>query len=84
MPNRRTLRLVNVCVCVIVLIRNGGKREEKEGGQQALDNGLQNVQLTLSMGPARMEVCGNIERATIPRRRVVLHYCIAANTTCNT
>jgi hypothetical protein len=66
--------LVHV-VCVIVLACIGGKREEKEGGQQALDNGLQNVQLTLSMGPARMEVCGNLERATILRRRVVLHYC---------
>jgi hypothetical protein len=67
-PNRRRLGHLDV-VCVIVLACFSRKREEKRG-QLGLGKGPKMWQLTLSMGPARAEICSYKQRATIPSKQV--------------
>ncbi len=64
MPDRRRFGCVNV--------GEEGVKRGKEGSGE-LGKGPQNGQLTLRMGPARMEVCNCVQRATIPSDRVVLY-----------
>ncbi len=55
--------VVNVRMCGL----EGGRKED--GGGQA--RGLKMGQLTLSMGPARAEVCFRKQRATIPSKKII-------------
>ncbi len=49
-----------------------GVKRGKEGSGE-LGKGPQNGQLTLRMGPARMEVRNCVQRATVPSDRDVLY-----------
>jgi hypothetical protein len=46
-------------------------RKGRKGGDGEWVRGLKIGQLTLSMGPARADVCSYVQRATIPRKRVI-------------
>ncbi len=59
-------------ICVIELacvVGRGGK-----GGQRGLSKGPEMGQLTLSIGPARVEVCSYKQRATIPSHGLPILY----------
>jgi hypothetical protein len=64
---------------VIVFTCVGGKGRKR--GQWGQSKGLKMGQWTLSMGQVRAEVCSYIQRATIPRKRVISLYEIFINTT---
>ncbi len=72
MPDIRRFGHVNV-VCVIVLACVGGKRGKWGGGgrQQGLGKGPKLGWLTMSMGPAMVEVCSHVQGATIPSEQVI-------------
>ncbi len=70
----------SVVVTVRMCWREGGKRE-----QWMLVKGPKKGQLTLSMGPARVEICFFVQRATVPSKRVTfLHVYIYTFITANT
>ncbi len=67
MPDGRRLGHVYV-VCVIVIM-DGNERKKRGNRDWVRDPKV--GQLTLSMGPARADVCSYVQSATIPR--VILH-----------
>jgi hypothetical protein len=67
-PNRRRLRLLisSLLEQLHALAGRKGKR-----GVIGLGRGLKVGQLTLSMGPARAEVCRYVQRVIIASKRVI-------------
>ncbi len=70
MPDGKRLGYVNK-VCVRSIHMWAGRGEK--GGKEDCARGQKMGQLTLSMGPARAEVRSYVQRATIPRKRVILY-----------
>jgi hypothetical protein len=59
----------------------GVGRKGNKGDKRDWVRGLKMGQLTLSMGPARPEVCSYLQRATIPNKRVIPYIKYSFNTT---